>query len=82
MQCSAHNTGEPSGFAQLHQSAKSAVAVGGSGADEEAGRWLRALWSRGQGLSAEELLAEALGEELDFAGLAAELSATREGATS
>ncbi|HYU59372.1 MAG TPA: hypothetical protein VEK39_01300 [Solirubrobacterales bacterium] len=37
-----------------------------------AGEWLRALWARGQRLRADELLAEALGEELDFTALAAE----------
>jgi hypothetical protein len=40
----------------------------------EAGAWLRDLWSEGQRLSAEELLAQTLGEELDFGLLAAELS--------
>jgi hypothetical protein len=39
----------------------------------EAGGWLGRLWSEGQRLSAEELLAEALGEELDFSLLAGEL---------
>jgi hypothetical protein len=39
-----------------------------------AGEWLRSLWAQGQRLSAEELLAETLGEELDFAALAAELT--------
>lgn len=40
-----------------------------------AGRWLRELWSQGQRLAAEELLAETTGEELDFGVLAAELTA-------
>jgi hypothetical protein len=39
----------------------------------EAGRWLRELWREGQRLPAEELLAKTLGEQLDFAPLAAEL---------
>jgi hypothetical protein len=39
-------------------------------ASTEAGDWLRALWRRGQRLNADELLAEVLGEELDFAELA------------
>ena len=34
--------------------------------DPAAGRWLRELWADGQRLGAEELLGEALGEELDF----------------
>jgi hypothetical protein len=38
-----------------------------------AGEWLRGLWAQGQRLSAEELLAETLGEELDFSALVAEL---------
>jgi hypothetical protein len=37
----------------------------------EAGEWLRALWREGQRLRADELLAETLGEELDFTTLAA-----------
>jgi hypothetical protein len=41
----------------------------------EAGAWLAGLWREGQRRSAEELLAERLGEELDFALLAAELTA-------
>jgi hypothetical protein len=41
----------------------------------EAGAWLRALWAQGQRLDAEELLAETLGETLDFEGLASELTA-------
>jgi hypothetical protein len=40
-----------------------------------AGEWLRGLWSQGQRLDAEELLAETLGSELDFAALADELVA-------
>jgi hypothetical protein len=40
---------------------------------EEAGRWLLGLWAQGQRLDADELLAEELGEELDFAALAAEV---------
>jgi hypothetical protein len=43
--------------------------------EAEAGAWLRGLWARGQGLDAEELLAETLGEELDFQALASELTA-------
>lgn len=39
----------------------------------EAGRWLRRLWRRGQGLDAHELLGEELGEQLDFVALAGEL---------
>jgi hypothetical protein len=39
----------------------------------EAGEWLRALWSHGQRLNADELLAESLGEELDFERLARSL---------
>jgi hypothetical protein len=38
----------------------------------EAGDWLRVLWRQGQRLRADELLAETLGEELDFRTLAAE----------
>ena len=37
-----------------------------------AGEWLRELWRQGQRLRADELLAEVLGEELDFGVLAAE----------
>jgi hypothetical protein len=40
----------------------------------EAGEWLRALWSRGQRLDADELLAESLGRELELAPVAAELA--------
>jgi len=43
----------------------------------EAGRWLAELWRQGQRLDAEELLADRLGEELDFAVLAAELTGVR-----
>ena len=42
----------------------------------DAGSWLRDLWRRGQRLPADELVAESLGEELDFAGLAAELASS------
>ena len=35
-----------------------------------AGEWLRGLWRNGQRLNADELLAESLGEELDFSRLA------------
>ena len=41
----------------------------------EAGAWLDGLWRNGQRLDAEELLAETLGEELDFGVLATELLA-------
>jgi hypothetical protein len=41
-------------------------------ASREAGAWLRELWRHGQRLNADELLGEALGEELDFTRLAAE----------
>jgi hypothetical protein len=41
----------------------------------EAGKWLLELWRQGQRLGAEELLAETLGESLDFDGLASELTA-------
>ena len=37
----------------------------------EAGEWLTGLWRQGQRLRADELLAEALGEELRFDSLAA-----------
>ncbi|MGH2989142.1 MAG: hypothetical protein ACRDMA_04650 [Solirubrobacterales bacterium] len=40
----------------------------------EAGEWLRGLWRRGQRLDAAELLADALGECLDFTTLARELT--------
>jgi hypothetical protein len=39
-------------------------------ANAEAGDWLRGLWRHGQRLNADELLAETLGEELDFGRLA------------
>ena len=42
-------------------------------ANPEAGEWLRGLWRHGQRLNADELLGEALGEELDFKKLAAEV---------
>lgn len=40
----------------------------------EAGVWLRGLWADGQRLGAEELLGEALGEELDFELLVEDLA--------
>jgi hypothetical protein len=40
-----------------------------------AGRWLRGIWSEGQRLSAEELLASTVGGELDFAEVAGEMMA-------
>jgi hypothetical protein len=40
----------------------------------EAGEWLRGLWRLGQRLDAAELLAEALGERLDFENLAREFT--------
>jgi hypothetical protein len=40
----------------------------------EAGDWLRELWAQGQRLSAEELLADALSEELEFGPLIEELA--------
>jgi oligoendopeptidase F len=40
----------------------------------EAGEWLRSLWRQGQRLDAHELLAEALGEELDFRVLTREFA--------
>jgi hypothetical protein len=45
-------------------------------AEPAAGEWLRGLWRNGQRLRADELLAETLGEELDFAALAAEFAST------
>ena len=42
--------------------------------EPEAGEWLRGLWRQGQRLRADELLAEVLGVELDFAVLAAEFA--------
>jgi hypothetical protein len=45
-------------------------------AEPQAGRWLRELWSQGQRLRADELLAEATGEELRFDALAEEFAAT------
>src|SRR5215211_585635 len=44
-------------------------------ASVEAGDWLRGLWSHGQHLDADELLAEELGSELDFRVMVEELSA-------
>ena len=44
-------------------------------AEPAAGVWLRGLWRNGQRLRADELLAETLGEELDFTALAAEFAA-------
>jgi hypothetical protein len=41
--------------------------------DPEAGAWLRGLWSQGQRLDADRLLAEATGGSLDFDRLASEL---------
>ncbi len=41
---------------------------------EEAGRWLLGLWAQGQRLNADELLADELGEELDFGALGAEVA--------
>jgi hypothetical protein len=41
-----------------------------------AGDWLRGLWASGQRLDAEALAAEALGEELSFTPLVAELAGT------
>ena len=43
-------------------------------ASDEAGDWLRGLWTRGQRLDAEQLLAEIAGRRLEFTRLAAELS--------
>lgn len=43
-------------------------------ASEAAGAWLRGLWSQGQRLGAEELLAQELGEELGFDILTDELT--------
>lgn len=40
--------------------------------EPQAGEWLRGLWRSGQRLRADELLAETLGEKLDFTPLAAE----------
>ena len=44
-------------------------------ATPQAGEWLRGLWRSGQRLRADELVAETLGEQLDFGALAAEFSA-------
>ena len=43
--------------------------------NREAGAWLRGLWSQGQRLDADRLLAEAAGGKIDFARLASELTA-------
>ena len=43
-------------------------------AEPEAGKWLSGLWSGGQRLRADELLAESLGEELRFEALAADFA--------
>ncbi len=43
-------------------------------ATRDAGEWLRSLWRQGQRLDGDELLAEALGEELDFARMAEEFA--------
>jgi hypothetical protein len=43
-------------------------------AQPEAGSWLRSLWREGQRLRGDELLAEVVGEEVDFASLAAEFA--------
>jgi hypothetical protein len=45
-------------------------------ASAEAGEWLRGLWSHGQRLDADELLAEELGEILDFGVMVEDLAAT------
>jgi hypothetical protein len=50
-------------------------------ASPDAGEWLRSLWRGGQRLDADELLAETLGEELDFAAMAGELVPPGGGAT-
>ncbi|HKH23559.1 MAG TPA: hypothetical protein VKA88_08050 [Solirubrobacterales bacterium] len=42
----------------------------------QAGEWLRRIWSQGQRLDAEALLAETTGGELDFMRLASELTAS------
>jgi hypothetical protein len=43
-------------------------------ASRDAGEWLRSLWRQGQRLDGDELLAQALGEELDFARMAGEFA--------
>jgi hypothetical protein len=43
----------------------------------EAGDWLKGLWREGQRLPADELLAETLGEQLDFAVLVPEFAGQR-----
>jgi hypothetical protein len=45
-------------------------------AERDAGRWLRELWSQGQRLRGDELLAETTGEELRFEALAGEFAAS------
>lgn len=50
-------------------------------ASRDAGAWLRSLWRQGQRLNGDELLAEALGEELDFARMAGEFAPVRGGAS-
>ncbi len=42
--------------------------------EAEAGEWLRGLWSQGQRLDADRLLAEATGGRIGFKGLASELT--------
>jgi hypothetical protein len=46
-------------------------------ASQEAGEWLLSLWAHGQHRDGHELLAEELGEELDFGVMATELGASR-----
>ncbi|HET6447559.1 MAG TPA: hypothetical protein VFG31_00520 [Conexibacter sp.] len=50
-------------------------------AQREAGDALRALWREGQRLSAEELLGELTGAQLDFGALLADLGLTPDGST-
>jgi len=40
-----------------------------------AGAWLRSLWAQGQRLGGDELLAETLGERIDFGAMAAPFTA-------
>jgi hypothetical protein len=47
-------------------------------ASSAAGEWLRELWRQGQRLGADELLDEALGQELEFTRLAAEYGTDRQ----
>jgi hypothetical protein len=49
-------------------------------ASPEAGEWLCSLWRYGQRVDADDLLVETLGEELDLAVLAAELTRPADGA--